>query len=91
MTDNELNEIEARAKAATPGPWVYDTAEIMSIDKAVVSAEYPEDGFDNEANGQFCAHAREDIPALIAEVRHLKACLVPSTVERPPLRFGVEE
>ena len=42
MTDDELNEIEARANAVTPGK-------------------------------NFIAHAREDIPALLAEVRQLRA------------------
>lgn len=70
----ELDAIEARVKAATEGPW---TAVIHPVGFRHL-----------EANGQaisdtaahpmadadilFCAHARQDVPALVAEVRRLQ-------------------
>jgi len=68
MTKQELNEIEARANAATDGPW-------MSVD-SFIGVEDAEDqaigetGRDKDA--VFIAHARTDVPALIAEVRRLQ-------------------
>ena len=72
MTPEQLAAIRARAEAATPGPWhddqdgmVYSTCQpgcavvINDIDLAVEDAE-------------FIAHAREDIPALVAEVERLQ-------------------
>ena len=59
MTENELNEIEARANAAT-----FNSSSTLAI--GVVT----ENG---KAAFSFLNHAREDIPALIAEVRQLRA------------------
>lgn len=67
-----LDEIKARAEAATQGEWEYDYAGCVSV-----YDEKGNHGFDicecedictenAEANGEFIAHAREDIPALIA-------------------------
>lgn len=85
MTDKELLEIEARANAATPGPWVDN---ITSVDqhftlqptKAVVGLEDCGSPYNpwqrmvlDEADRQFIAHAREDIPRLVNEVRRLRA------------------
>lgn len=76
MTDLEqrLSEIEARANAATVGPWTYtcyDWETIMvskSIDAKPV-AYVPTKGPEKTPDSRFIAHAREDIPWLIAELR----------------------
>ena len=47
MTEEQLRKIEARAAAATKGPWF--------------------------KHGMFIAQSREDVPALVAEVRRLQA------------------
>ncbi len=91
MTDQRIAEIAARCEAATPGPWEWKTcgdtnmyveAECL---KGVISLEddypgYPEYGEHLimellQADADFIAHAREDIPALLAEVRRLQAQL----------------
>ena len=73
MTDEELAAIEARVQAATPGPWksseqylpLYIHGPSYGDHRGRFSAIVPED----EA---FIAHAREDVPALLAEVRRLR-------------------
>lgn len=84
MTEEQLREIEARAAAATQGPWFeqyeYDggrtVAMIRSTDTTFcVNRAAHVDGNPCEqmlANGIFIAHAREDVPALVAEVRLLQ-------------------
>jgi len=74
LTDVELAEIEARANAATPGPWELCQSETHC------HVVYPDDthvgGVDGEhwwpADAEFVAHARTDIPRLLAEVRALR-------------------
>lgn len=65
MTPEQLDAIEARANAATPGPWTLDHpddgTEITGPDSTVT-----------ELDIQFIIHARTDIPALIAEIRRLR-------------------
>jgi hypothetical protein len=77
MTDHELAAIEARANAATPGPWgwrevgsgFYPTAIVYDRDDAEVVKDTD---FIVKDDLEFIAHAREDIPKLIAEIRRLK-------------------
>jgi hypothetical protein len=77
----DLDAIEARASSATPGPWeARQNAPTMSGAvwnlrvagepgvKAMVT-EYQH----GSANADFIAHAREDVPALVAEVRRLRS------------------
>lgn len=84
MDEAKLSEIEARARAATPGPWLVcaaeDAAEGLPVaffgrgsgpkDVAVRSDGPPRGTADDDA--AFVAHAREDVPALVAEVRRLQ-------------------
>jgi hypothetical protein len=102
-TDQQLNDIEARAQAATPGPWgVYqfggDTLieiaaglretghgyqarrgiarledEPLDNDPAHREWTAEEDWAQVQADAAFVAHAREDVDALLAEVRRLRA------------------
>lgn len=83
MTDEELNAIEARAKAATEGPWRALPCEdwkghcdgILRPDGLMVvktdSGCYPPEMPD----ALFIAHARSDVPALVEEVRRLRRTL----------------
>ena len=84
MTEQDLAAIEARANAATPGPWVYDGG--GGRHKQRVLATRAPDGvvMDNEpyypqmvapADQEFCAAARTDVPAMVAEVRRLRGAL----------------
>ena len=71
MTDAELNEIEARLRAATPGPWYVPGAwpttdrwrPVMSRPKRIAVI-----GSIIDYDATFIAHAPEDIAALLAEV-----------------------
>lgn len=68
MTDERLEEIEAREAAASEGPW-----EAIGL---VVANEWPAkdvaEVLSNQNDADFIAHARLDIPDLLAEVRRLR-------------------
>lgn len=74
----QLDEIEARADAATKGPWRADGYEVETVTPADV------DRFDHmeemvtscdlrKADAEFIAHARTDVPKLIAALRAVEA------------------
>lgn len=79
MTDRpDLDAIRQRADAATPGPWgveqygttlavhAYQVSDAVAM---IGDEDHPPAGSDAE----FIAHAREDVPALLAEVDRLTA------------------
>jgi hypothetical protein len=75
MTTEELAAIEARANAATAGPWRGTKDEGVQADATAVfetGCECCTPSRLSEADALFIAHARTDIPALVAEVRRLK-------------------
>ena len=78
MTDEEISQIEGRYAAATPGPW---QSFIEGRDHTSGSSFIRTTGGDIELSGgshadqDFIAHARQDVPMLIAEIRHLKAII----------------
>lgn len=98
MTEEELEEIEKRANAATEGPWeVVPDPDKPYLDKVVRHYGHLTDllaqCFHTNGNATFIAHAREDVPALIAEVRRLRAenqelSRVYSTVEKILTEMG---
>lgn len=86
LTNEQLAEIRKRAEATTAGPWyvsalaegyIYAGGEFTVVASTV---EYNEDGsvhtrLDNDKsvdNQEFIAHARQDVPALLAEVERLR-------------------
>jgi hypothetical protein len=76
MTDLELEEMARRCEQVTPGPWVSyiegrDHTSGDSFIKANGLDRYLQGGTD--ADRYFIANARQDLPALIAEVRRLRA------------------
>ena len=76
MTDEELAAIESRANAATREPWIVGDAYVPTASLSAVSVygmgmEVAECQMDTD--GAFIAAARVDVPALIAEVRSLRA------------------
>lgn len=94
MTDDELKKIEARANAATRGPWnanfVSDPVTVFGgecdcrgyPDSVAVASKPEPDPLDEKCthikwidNMRFIAHAREDVPALVAEVRRLREAI----------------
>ena len=80
IVDAELVQIESRAHAATPGPWKVCPDENDENNVPLVCCG-PEDEHGGpvccdpltEADATFIAHARADVPALVAEVRRLRA------------------
>lgn len=75
MNAEELSAIEARADAATPGPWIVsaDFSEVIApcpcCGRICVCDCFGVPGHADCYNSDFIAHAREDIPALLAKVR----------------------
>jgi hypothetical protein len=89
MTEDDLQAIEARANAATPGPWATGAGKveggqvrelvIAPNDDVIVAIAYG--GFGNPVDRTtqdrtFIASARTDVPKLVAEVRRLREALV---------------
>lgn len=81
LSAERLAEIAARAGAATPGPWCTDAWEIyqgakyepglsMWIGETCRGTSTPEQ---DRADAEFIAHARTDVPALLARVAELEA------------------
>ncbi len=81
MTEAELAAIEARANAAQRGPWRPDIDGPGMVYAGALNLDDPMSFLialcwqDTGGNADFIAHARTDIPALIAEVRRLRAAL----------------
>ena len=71
MTKKEIEEIKSRLEKASPGPWrvasTTDGEYILDCDDWVVAAI-----FERKEDTYFVAHAREDIPQLVAEVERLR-------------------
>jgi hypothetical protein len=61
----DLDAIEARAEAATQRPWHREKSWIVTADDTNVAFT----AGDDPGNLDFIAHARTDIPALVAELR----------------------
>lgn len=80
----DLDAIEARAEAATPGPWgTVDDGSLMAPYVSVACDDGPiitcpechTAGGGRRADAKFIARTRTDVPALVAEVRRLRAML----------------
>ena len=75
---SRVDEIKARFADATNGPWTYKSVdegfvlkymEVVDDDVIIAQVEAP---FSNNAeDGVFIAHAREDVPWLVAKVEKL--------------------
>ena len=82
LTDR-LDEIEARADAATPGAWEWHP--YMGSGATLAKPNHPfhelnilkttDDWPPVAADAEFIAAARTDVPALLAEVRRLQAAV----------------
>lgn len=83
IDDATLNEIEARAAAATEPPWRVNHRMVEAVERGRWYAltqdggSQAEDGAGSFAtvDATFIAAARTDVPALVAEVRRLRAFL----------------
>jgi hypothetical protein len=78
MTDEELAAIRERVEVATPGPWEYDDQSLPSIyilsGADTIAAVWRSDSGDSngQPNAKFIAHARDDVPTLLAELDRLR-------------------
>jgi CO dehydrogenase/acetyl-CoA synthase alpha subunit len=79
LDDTRLAEIKARVEAASKGPWKVceDYSDVLDGDGHQIISHF------HDADGQFTAHARQDVPALLAEVEHLKAELAKHVGQEP--------
>lgn len=72
MTQEQLETIRKRAQAATSGPWqlvdTYDGAWILDSDDDIISGTVS-----RIVDAEFIAHAREDIPKLLAEIERISS------------------
>lgn len=83
ISDDELDEILRRCEAAAPVPWVsYVEGRDHTSGSSFIMTGPPEDrGEDMEFSGvlpadqDFIAHARQDVPRLVEEVRRLRRLL----------------
>jgi len=80
LSDAELDEIEARARAATPGPWTsfVEGRDHQSGSDFIMTGPDTNRGEDIEllgataADQDFIAASRQDVPRLVAEIRRLR-------------------
>lgn len=89
MKQEQLQAIRERCEKATPGPWFVaeegfgkkSCPTVYAAGKELRYIAFCDDKFnfeqmtDNLANAKFIAHAREDVPALLAEVERLQEAL----------------
>ena len=77
LTSDELTEMQARVDAATSGPWEAGVGGGMNPDFPFLYVQQVDDDgsmvasldFEREADAAFIAHAREDVPRLLAAAR----------------------
>jgi hypothetical protein len=80
LTDTELEQIQSRCDAATPGPWksYVEGRDHTSGSSFIMTGDRSARGKDIELSGatitdqDFIAHARQDIPNLINEIKRLR-------------------
>ena len=88
MTDNEIKEIEDRCNHTTPGPWtsLIEGRDFESGSSFIMTGIPDGENIWSDKRGEdiyltgattadqdFIAHARQDIPKLIAEIKRLKS------------------
>ena len=94
ITPERLMEIEAREKAATPGPWTYkvrrDGSIYISMGNPTKGPHQQADFYFNEPEAAFTTEARQDIPDLIAEARRVVSRpSTPEEIRRRQQHFGI--
>ena len=83
ITNDELHAMRVRCDAATPGPWksYVEGRDHTSGSSFIMTGEGGSRGPDIELSGatspdqDFIAHARQDVPRLIAELERLRDLL----------------
>lgn len=83
ITDEELNEIKSRCLLATPGPWTsfiegrdhYGGSSFIMVGEEDDRSDDIEMFGATNADQDFIANARQDIPKLITEIERLRGLL----------------
>src|SRR5437764_1063361 len=78
VSDDEIEDVKKRCTAATPGPWrsyVEGREQMSGSDFIMTGGEDIYLTGATAADQDFIAHARQDIPMLVAEVERLKKLL----------------
>lgn len=91
LSDAELDAIEARTQAATPGPWTsfVEGRDHESGSNFIMTGNAENRGEDIEllgatvADQDFIAASRQDVPRLVAEIRRLRKQLGGSNSRDP--------
>jgi hypothetical protein len=92
LTPQQCDDIDTRANAATPGPWTVELEQCDCSDGLCGHGTYVSAVYANgerrtdftdfpDADWQFTIHARTDVAALLATVRHLTDRI--AELERP--------
>jgi hypothetical protein len=79
LTSEEIEAIKARCEQATAGPWKSYIEKREKISGSDFIQTAGEDFYltgATEADQDFIAHARQDIPRLIAEIERLRAIVL---------------
>lgn len=87
MTEQDLRAIRDRCEAATPGPWRHSREDMISFnaydgrEESFVYMPEPNERICIRSDppvedAEFIAHAREDIPALLAEIERMRCVQV---------------
>jgi hypothetical protein len=80
LSDEDLDVIYTRCAATTPGPWrsYIEGRDYTSGSSFIMTGDGDSRGEDIELSGassadqDFIAHARQDVPRLLAEIRRLR-------------------
>ena len=86
MNQEQLNTIKQRVEKTTPGPWIVAPEKCGPEGQSVYESDsfgwicevgdpYPRGNNRPQENMEFIAHAREDVPALVAEIERLREAL----------------
>ncbi|MCL2215419.1 MAG: hypothetical protein FWB91_00230 [Defluviitaleaceae bacterium] len=86
MDKKRIDDIRARADAASPGPWVYfhkrkyeehhvgvPSAQVKPFSKIALFSDGCPTG---SADAEFIAHARQDVPYLLDIIAGMRLCLL---------------
>ncbi len=95
LTDEKLAEMQARCDAATPGPWIYDEFQLtidIDLDPLPENTVAQIDELrDHAPDGEFIAHARTDLPQVLADNERLRAEVERLKVELRPEQIACAE
>ena len=85
LSETELKAIQDRFEATTQGEWKRHPNHrywvLLPLPEGAVNLR-------DEADAQFCAHAHQDVPALLAEIARLKALTQWQPIETAPKYRG---